>query len=95
MTFHSKGVCRLLDNIFQSQRGGVVQQYCIDALSQFNLLYTFGRHITMLSPCSPSRSPITNSDSLIECGGPRRSVEVKGASPHARAHPHQPRAGRV
>jgi len=46
MTFHSKGVCRLLDNIFQSQRGGVVQQYCIDALSHFNLLYTFGRHIT-------------------------------------------------
>ncbi len=44
MTFHSKGVCRLLDNIFQSQRGGIIQQYGIDPLSQFNLLYTFGRH---------------------------------------------------
>ncbi len=44
MTFHSKGVCRLLDNIFQSQRGGVIQRYGVDPLSQFNLLYTFGRH---------------------------------------------------
>ena len=44
MTFHSRGVCRLLDNIFQSQRGGVIQQYGIDPLSHFNLLYTFGRH---------------------------------------------------
>jgi phosphatidylserine/phosphatidylglycerophosphate/cardiolipin synthase-like enzyme len=44
MTFHSKGVCRLLDNVFQSQRGGVNQKYYIDPLSQFNLLYTFGRH---------------------------------------------------
>ena len=44
MTFHSKGVCRLLDNIFQSQRGGVIQKYGIDPLSPFNLLYTFGRH---------------------------------------------------
>jgi hypothetical protein len=44
MTFHSKGVCRLLDNIFQSQRGGVNQKYGIDPLSPFNLLYTFGRH---------------------------------------------------
>ena len=44
MTFHSKGVCRLLDNIFQSQRGGVNQKYGIDPLSHFNLLYTFGRH---------------------------------------------------
>ncbi|MCK5872590.1 MAG: phosphatidylserine/phosphatidylglycerophosphate/cardiolipin synthase family protein, partial [Methylococcales bacterium] len=44
MTFHSKGVCRLLDNIFQSQRGGVVQSYGIDPFSHFNLLYTFGRH---------------------------------------------------
>jgi len=48
MTFHSKGVCRLLDNIFQSQRGGVNQKYGIDPLSHFNLLYTFGRH-TMLN----------------------------------------------
>ncbi len=44
MTFHTKGVCRLLDNIFQSQRGGVNQKYGIDPLSHFNLLYTFGRH---------------------------------------------------
>jgi len=44
MTFHSRGVCRLLDNIFQSQRGGIIQQYGIDPFSQFNLLYTFGRH---------------------------------------------------
>ncbi len=44
MSFHSKGVCRLLDNIFQSQRGGVNQKYGIDPLSPFNLLYTFGRH---------------------------------------------------
>ncbi|WP_150048262.1 MULTISPECIES: phospholipase D-like domain-containing protein [Methylomonas] len=43
MTFHSKGVCRLLDNIFQSQRGGVIQKYGIDPLAPFNLLYTFGR----------------------------------------------------
>ncbi|NOQ13943.1 MAG: phosphatidylserine/phosphatidylglycerophosphate/cardiolipin synthase family protein [Methyloprofundus sp.] len=44
MTFHSKGMCRLLDNILQSQRGGVIQRYGIDPYSQFNLLYTFGRH---------------------------------------------------
>ncbi|MDQ7091009.1 MAG: phospholipase D-like domain-containing protein [Methylococcales bacterium] len=44
MTFHSKGVCRLLDNIFQSQRGGVIQHYGIDPFSHFNLLYTFGHH---------------------------------------------------
>ncbi len=44
MTFHSNGVCRLLDNIFQSQRGGVIQKYGIDPFSSFNLLYTFGRH---------------------------------------------------
>jgi hypothetical protein len=48
MTFHSRGVCRLLDNVFQSQRGGVIQKYGIDPLSHFNLLYTFGRH-TMLN----------------------------------------------
>lgn len=43
MTFHSTSICRLLDNIFQSQRGGVVQKYGIDPFSPFNLLYTFGR----------------------------------------------------
>lgn len=45
MTFHSRGVCRLLDNIFQSIRGGVIQPYRIDPFSPFNLLYTFGRHV--------------------------------------------------
>jgi hypothetical protein len=44
MTFHSRGVCRLLDNVFQSERGGVNQKYGIDPYSHFNLLYTFGRH---------------------------------------------------
>lgn len=44
MTFHSKGVSRLLDNIFQSIRGGVIQRYGVDPQSHFNLLYTFGRH---------------------------------------------------
>lgn len=43
-TFHSGGVCRLLDNIFQSIRGGLIQRYGVDPLSHFNLLYTFGRH---------------------------------------------------
>jgi len=43
MTFHSKGICRLLDNIFQAVRGGVIQRYGIDAFARFNLLYTFGR----------------------------------------------------
>lgn len=44
MTFHSYGVCRLLDNIFQSVRGGAIQPYKIDPQSPFNLLYTFGLH---------------------------------------------------
>jgi phosphatidylserine/phosphatidylglycerophosphate/cardiolipin synthase-like enzyme len=44
VTSHSYGVARLLDNIFQSVRGGVIQRYGIDPLSPFNLLYTFGRH---------------------------------------------------
>ncbi len=43
MTFHSRGMCRLLDNIFQSVRGGVIQRYGVDPMSRFNLLYTFGR----------------------------------------------------
>jgi hypothetical protein len=47
MSFHSKGIARLLDNIFQSQRGGVIQKYGIDPLSHFNLLYTFGRHMML------------------------------------------------
>ena len=47
MTFHSQGVCRLLDNVFQSIRGGVIQRYEVDPLSHFNLLYTFGRQCTL------------------------------------------------
>lgn len=43
MTFHSRGMCRLLDNIFQSIRGGVIQRYGVDPRSPFNLFYTFGR----------------------------------------------------
>lgn len=43
LTFRSFGVCRLLDNIFQACRGGVIQRYGIDPLAPFNLLYTFGR----------------------------------------------------
>lgn len=43
MAFHSKGLARLLDNIFQSIRGGVIQKYYVDPLSPFNLLYTYGR----------------------------------------------------
>ena len=44
MTFRTHGVPRLLDNIFQSIRGGVIQGYGVDPFSHFNLLYTFGRH---------------------------------------------------
>ena len=47
MTFRSRGVSRLFDNIFQSVRGGVIQRYGIDPFSHFNLLYTFGRHAAM------------------------------------------------
>ena len=43
MTFRSRGIVRLLDNIFQSVRGGVIQPYGIDPFSPFNLLYTFGQ----------------------------------------------------
>jgi hypothetical protein len=43
MTFRSQGICRLLDNIFQSVRGGVIQRYGINPMAPFNLLYTFGR----------------------------------------------------
>jgi hypothetical protein len=43
MAFRSRGMCNLLDNIFQACRGGVVQRYGIDPFAPFNLLYTFGR----------------------------------------------------
>ena len=42
--YASSAESRLLDNIFQSQRGGVIQSYGIDPHSHFNLLYTFGQH---------------------------------------------------
>lgn len=45
MSFKSHGVARLLDNIFQSVRGGVIQPYRIEPLSHFNLLYTFGGQV--------------------------------------------------
>lgn len=48
LAFHSRGVCRLFDNIFQSVRGGVIQPYGVDPYSGFNVLYTFGAH-TMLN----------------------------------------------
>ena len=57
MTFHSKGVCRLLDNVFQSERGGVIQKYRIDPLSHFNLLYTFGRHTTPTASTTARTTP--------------------------------------
>jgi hypothetical protein len=47
MTFRSRGVVRMFDNIFQSVRGGMIQRYGIDPLSPFNLLYTFGRHVAL------------------------------------------------
>ena len=50
-TFHSQGICRLLDNIFQSIRGGLIQKYGVDPCSPFNLLYTFGRH-KMMNGCN-------------------------------------------
>jgi len=46
MTFTSQAACRLLDNFFQSIRGGMVQKYEINPRAQFNLLYTYGRHRT-------------------------------------------------
>ena len=47
MTFRSRGVRRLFNNIFQSVKGGVIQRYGIDPFSHFNLLYTFGRQTTL------------------------------------------------
>ncbi len=51
MSFRSRGVCRLLDNVFQSIRGGVIQPYTVDPLSRFNLLYTFGRQMLAGGKC--------------------------------------------
>jgi len=47
MTFQSESVTRIFDNIFQSVRGGVIQRYAVDPCSQFNILYTFGAHVTV------------------------------------------------
>eukprot|EP01125_Pyxidicula_operculata_P019979 TRINITY_DN7279_c0_g1_i1.p1 TRINITY_DN7279_c0_g1~~TRINITY_DN7279_c0_g1_i1.p1 ORF type:complete len:544 (+),score=90.63 TRINITY_DN7279_c0_g1_i1:43-1674(+) len=44
VSFSSQATSRLLDNVFQSQRGGVIQKYVINPTSRFNIVYTFGRH---------------------------------------------------
>ncbi len=71
ITFRSFGVSRLLDNIFQSIRGGVIQRYEVDASSHFNLLYTFGRHFThggrVYRPPHAILSEINRAKSSIRC----------------------------
>jgi hypothetical protein len=47
LSFHSRGVCRMLDNVFQSIRGGIIQPYGVDPLSPFNLFYTLGRQFLL------------------------------------------------
>ncbi len=54
MALHSEGVARLLDNVFHSIRGGVVQRYVVDPFADFNLLYTFGRQVV---PCGEAYRP--------------------------------------
>lgn len=71
LVFHSQGVCRLLDNVFQSIRGGVIQRYGIDPLSPFNLLYTFGVH-TMRN----SRTYRPHQAILAEINRARRSLRL-------------------
>ena len=71
LTFHSQGVCRLLDNIFQSVRGGVIQRYGIDPLSPFNLLYTFGRQTMLNGNLYRPHHAI-----LAEIGRARRSIRA-------------------
>jgi phosphatidylserine/phosphatidylglycerophosphate/cardiolipin synthase-like enzyme len=51
LTFHSQGVARLLDDVFQSIRGGMIRRYGVDPLSHFNLLYTFGRQTLLDGRC--------------------------------------------
>jgi hypothetical protein len=70
MTFHSRGVCRLLDNVFQSIRGGVVQPYTVDPFSRFNLLYTFGRQTLANGKCYRPHQAI-----LAAIHGARRSIK--------------------
>eukprot|EP01124_Arcella_intermedia_P013543 TRINITY_DN1995_c0_g1_i3.p1 TRINITY_DN1995_c0_g1~~TRINITY_DN1995_c0_g1_i3.p1 ORF type:complete len:586 (+),score=85.09 TRINITY_DN1995_c0_g1_i3:115-1758(+) len=53
--FNSQAACRLLDNVFQSIRGGMIQKYLIKPEAQFNMLYTFGRHRLTHSPDSNYR----------------------------------------
>jgi hypothetical protein len=71
MTFRSHGVTRLLDNIFQSIRGGVIQHYAVDPYSHFNLLYTFGRH--SLADGRPYRP---HQAILAEVGRARSSIRL-------------------
>lgn len=71
MSFSSQGVVRLLNNIFQSIRGGVIQHYQIDPLSHFNLLYTFGLHL--LADGRPYRP---HQAILSEVNRARRSIRL-------------------
>ena len=71
MAFHSPGVCRLLDNVFQSIRGGVIQRYGVDPLSHFNLLYTFGRQATLAGKTYRPQHAI-----LSEIHRARRSIKA-------------------
>ncbi len=71
MAFHSQGVCRLLDNLFQSIRGGVIQRYGIDPYSPFNLLYTFGQHVMLNGSCYRPHHAI-----LAEISRARRSLRL-------------------
>ena len=69
--FHSEGMCRLLDNVFEAVRGGVIQRYGIDPLSPFNLLYTFGRHTMLNGNVYRPHHAI-----LAEIGRARRSIRA-------------------
>jgi len=71
MTFSSRGVSRLLDNIFQSIRGGVIQRYQVDPLSPFNLLYTLGGQLI-----GGSRTYRPHQAILAEMHRARRSIRL-------------------
>ena len=88
MTFRSRGVVRLLDNIFQSIRGGVIQPRGVDPFAPFNLLYTFGAttsaggapylpHHAILSEINRATSSISIALFLIgELRGPHGSSVI-------------------
>jgi hypothetical protein len=71
LVFHSAGICRLLDNIFQAVRGGVIQHYGVDPLSPFNLLYTFGGQTILNGNLYRPHHAI-----LAEIGRARRSIRA-------------------